>query len=48
MKEFVINASENGLTLEKYVYKVLPIAPMSYIQKLFRKKDVKVNCASLM
>ena len=43
MVEFIINDSENGLTLEKYVYKVLPTAPMSFIQKLFRKKDVKVN-----
>ena len=43
MREFIINESENGLTLEKYVYKVLPTAPMSFIQKLFRKKDVKVN-----
>ena len=43
MREFIINESENGLTLEKYVYKLLPTAPMSFIQKLFRKKDVKVN-----
>ena len=43
MVEFIINDSENGLTLEKYVYKVLPTAPMSFIQKLFRKKDIKVN-----
>ena len=43
MVEFVINNSENGLTLEKYVYKVLPTAPLSFIYKLFRKKDIKVN-----
>ncbi len=43
MREFIINQSENGLTLEKYVFKVLPSAPMSFIYKLFRKKDVKVN-----
>ena len=43
MREFIVNESEKGLTLEKYVYKVLPFAPMSFIQKLFRKKDVKVN-----
>ena len=43
MKEFVINNSENGLTLEKYVFKVLKTAPMSFVYKLFRKKDVKVN-----
>ena len=43
MQEFVINSSENGLTLEKYVFKVLPAAPLSFVYKLFRKKDVKVN-----
>ena len=43
MREFIINESENGLTLEKYVFKVLPSAPMSFVYKLFRKKDVKVN-----
>ena len=43
MREFVINESENGLTLEKYVFKVLKNAPSSFIYKLFRKKDIKVN-----
>ena len=43
MREFIIHDSENGLTLEKYVFKVLPAAPLSFIYKLFRKKDIKVN-----
>ena len=43
MREFVINESESGLTLEKYVFKVLKTAPMSFVYKLFRKKDIKVN-----
>jgi len=43
MREFVINESENGLTLEKYLFKLLPAAPLSFIYKLFRKKDIKVN-----
>ena len=43
MREFIINNSENGLTLEKYVFKVLKTAPMSFVYKLFRKKDIKVN-----
>ena len=43
MREFIINDSENGLTLEKYVFKVLKTAPMSFVYKVFRKKDVKVN-----
>ena len=43
MREFIINSSENGLSLEKYVFKVLKTAPMSFVYKLFRKKDIKVN-----
>ena len=43
MREFVINSSENGLTLEKYAFKVLKTAPMSFVYRLFRKKDIKVN-----
>ena len=43
MREFVINESENGLTLEKYIFKLLKNAPLSFIYKLFRKKDIKVN-----
>ena len=43
MRELIINDSENGLTLEKYLFKVLPAAPLSFIYKLFRKKDIKVN-----
>ena len=43
MKKFVIKEQESGLTLEKYVRKVLNVAPLSFIYKLFRKKDVKVN-----
>ena len=43
MIKFVINKNEEGQTLEKYVKKVLPEAPLSIIYRLFRKKDVKVN-----
>lgn len=43
MKKYFINEQEAGLTLEKYVKKVLNVAPLSFIYKLFRKKDVKVN-----
>ena len=43
MKKFLIKEQESGLTLEKYVKKVLNVAPLSFIYKLFRKKDVKVN-----
>ena len=43
MREFIIQKSEEGQTLEKYVQKLLMSAPMSFIYKLFRKKDIKVN-----
>ena len=43
MREFIISESESGLTLEKYTFKVLKNAPSSFIYKLFRKKDIKVN-----
>jgi len=43
MQKYTITEREDGLTLEKYVRKVLNTAPLSFIYKLFRKKDVKVN-----
>ena len=43
MIEKTITEKENGQTLEKYIRKILNIAPLSFIYKLFRKKDIKVN-----
>ena len=43
MQKYIVNQKESGQTLEKYVKKVLSIAPLSFIYKLFRKKDVRVN-----
>ena len=43
MKTYQINKEEDGLSLEKFVRKTLPNAPTSFIYKLFRKKDAKVN-----
>ena len=43
MKTYVVGEFDAGQTLEKYVKKVLPDAPLSIVYKLFRKKDVKVN-----
>lgn len=43
MISFIIKKEEEGQTLEKYVRKTLSEAPLSFIYKLFRKKDVKVN-----
>ena len=43
MIEFIVKKAEANQTLEKYVRKVLSEAPLSFIYKLFRKKDIKVN-----
>ena len=43
MQKFIVSEKESGQTLEKYVRKVLKDAPLSFIYKLFRKKDIKVN-----
>ena len=43
MQKFIISEKESGQTLEKYVRKVLKDAPLSFVYKLFRKKDIKVN-----
>ena len=43
MIKFVVSEKDANQTLEKYVRKVLKEAPLSFIYKLFRKKDIKVN-----
>lgn len=43
MEKFIVSEKESGQTLEKYVRKVLNVAPLSFIYKTFRKKDIKVN-----
>lgn len=43
MQKFIVSEKESGQTLEKYVRKVLKVAPLSFIYKVFRKKDIKVN-----
>ena len=43
MISLIVKKEESGQTLEKYVRKLLESAPTSFIYKLFRKKDVKVN-----
>lgn len=43
MQVFIIHQSEEGQTLEKYLQRLLPAAPLSFIYKVLRKKDIKVN-----
>lgn len=43
MQKFVCNKFDSGQTLFKYIKKVLKNAPLSFVYRIFRKKDVKVN-----
>ena len=43
MKKIVISSKEANQRVDKYVKKYLNEAPLSFIYKLFRKKDVKIN-----
>lgn len=43
MKEILIKEIDEGKRVDKYVRKVLNEAPLSFIYKLFRIKDVKIN-----
>lgn len=43
MKEVIINSSNAGQKAEKFVKKYLSEAPLGYIYKAFRKKDIKAN-----
>ena len=43
MKEIVVPASCQGQKVEKFVRKYLPEAPLGFIYKAFRKKDIKIN-----
>lgn len=43
MKETRVTSSSSGQKAEKFVKKFLPEAPLGFIYKAFRKKDIKVN-----
>ena len=43
MKSFIINKNECNQRVDKYVKKYLNNAPLSFIYKIFRKKDIKIN-----
>lgn len=43
MKEIVIQKNQEGQTIYKFVRKYFSSAPLSFIEKLFRIRDVKVN-----
>ena len=43
MIQRTINTKDCNQRVDKYVRKVLNEAPLSFIYKIFRKKDIKVN-----
>ena len=43
MQTIKVNSKDAGQRIDKYIRKYLNNAPLSYIYKLFRKKDIKVN-----
>ena len=43
MREIQVKNKDAGQRIDKYLRKYLNNAPLSYIYKLFRKKDIKVN-----
>ena len=43
MKEIIITSLEANQRIDKLVRKILNDAPLSFIYRVFRKKDVKVN-----
>lgn len=43
MKEIVVNRLSEGQRIEKFVRKYFSEAPLGFIYKAFRKKDIKVN-----
>ena len=43
MQKFVINKFDSNQSLFKYIKKVLKTAPLSFVYRIFRKKDCKVN-----
>ncbi len=43
MKEITISKFDEGKRVDKYVRSFLNKAPLSFIYKLFRKKDIKIN-----
>lgn len=43
MQKFVINKFDSNQSLFKYTKKILKNAPLSFVYRIFRKKDIKVN-----
>ena len=43
MQEYIITNQEKGQRLDRYVKRILPEAPSSFIYKMLRKKNITLN-----
>ncbi|MGN0377768.1 MAG: RluA family pseudouridine synthase, partial [Suilimivivens sp.] len=43
MYQFEINSNEEGQRFDKYLHKLLPLAPASFYYKMLRKKNIVLN-----
>lgn len=43
MKKIVVSGNDAGQRTDKFILKMFPALPKSYLYKTFRKKDIKVN-----
>jgi len=43
MRQFTVTEREAGQRLDKYIHKLLPAAPSSFIYKMLRKKNITLN-----
>ena len=43
MQKITISSKESNQRVDKFVKKYLNLAPLSFVYKLFRKKDIKIN-----
>ena len=43
MNEFVIAEKDSGQRLDRYIARLLPLAPKSFLYKALRNKDIRLN-----
>jgi len=43
MYQVIVDKNSDGQRADKFIKKLLPLAPASFVYKMFRKKDIKIN-----
>ncbi len=43
MKKLIVTAADSGQRLDKYIRRILPEAPQSFVYKMLRKKNITLN-----